>query len=113
MAKFKKITREEKIQNLVETHDVYCDIQITLKWLYSWERWIGGQCLKIKHGYERIQNWFDEFFKKWFVFSLKLKWHGFHWLHEGEKISFMLWQWKKTYDHLVRGISKYVDGVPK
>jgi hypothetical protein len=64
-------------------------------------------------GYERIQNWCDELLKKRFVYSLKLKWYGFHWLHEGEKISLMLWWWKKTYDHLVRNILKYVDGVPK
>jgi len=48
MSKFKKVTREEKIQKLVETQDVHCDIQITLKWLYSRETWIGGQCLKSK-----------------------------------------------------------------
>jgi hypothetical protein len=31
MSKFKKVKREEKIKTLVETQDVYCDIQITLK----------------------------------------------------------------------------------
>jgi beta-galactosidase beta subunit len=31
MSTFKKVTREEKIQKLVETHDVYYDIQITIK----------------------------------------------------------------------------------
>jgi len=35
MSKFKKSTREEKIQKLVETQNVYCDIQITLNQLYS------------------------------------------------------------------------------
>jgi hypothetical protein len=33
----------------------------------------------------------DEFFKKRFVSSFKLKWYGFHWLHEDEQISLMLW----------------------
>jgi hypothetical protein len=31
MSKFKKVTREEKIQKMVETHDVCYDIQITIK----------------------------------------------------------------------------------
>jgi hypothetical protein len=99
---------------MVETHDVCYDIQITIKWLYSWERWIGGQCLKTKtwdmKGFKtNLMSWK----KKRFGFSLKMEWYDFHWLHEGEKISLMLWQWKTTYDHLVGGISKYVDGVPK
>jgi hypothetical protein len=32
MSKFKKVTREEKIQKLVETQDVHCDIQIRIKY---------------------------------------------------------------------------------
>lgn len=34
---------------------------------------------------KKNQDWYDEFFKKIFVSTLKLKWYGFHWLHEGEK----------------------------